>query len=152
MAIFGRLNLSTQLIFHFDAAVVQSFNEGGLLRNLPNSSKMSSISRQTLKLASTALRPALQRNLATSYVLAQAAPVDPVQGLFLEKVREYATKKKASGGKLVDSDAKTEAMLATELGRVAKAYGGGEGVDMTKFPEIQWTEPELQSLELGAAK
>ena len=41
-------------------------------------------------------------------------------------------------------------MLQTELGRVAKQYGGGEGVDMTKFPELKWKDPELQSLELGA--
>ena len=44
----------------------------------------------------------------------------------------------------------TEAVLQTELGRVAKQYGGGEGVDMTKFPELKWKDPELQSLELGA--
>merc|ERR1712007_28540 len=59
--------------------------------------KMSSISRQTLKLTAAALRPALQRNLATSYILAQAAApaaTDPVQGLFLEKIRAYATAKK----------------------------------------------------------
>ena len=64
---------------------------------------MSSISRQTLKLTAAALRPALQRNLATSYILAQAAPTDPVQGLFLEKIRAYATAKKAAGGALVDA-------------------------------------------------
>ena len=46
----------------------------------------------------------------------------------------------------------TEAVLQTELGRVAKQYGGGEGVDMTKFPELKWKDPELQSLELGAQK
>ena len=64
---------------------------------------MSSISRQTLKLASAHLRPAFRRNLATSYFLAQAAPTDPVQGLFLDKIRDYATKKAAAGGKLVDA-------------------------------------------------
>ena len=64
---------------------------------------MSSISRQTLKLTAAALRPALQRNLATSYILAQAAATDPVQGLFLEKIRAYATAKKAAGGALVDA-------------------------------------------------
>merc|ERR1712010_360370 len=103
-------------------------------------SKMSSISRQTLKLTAAALRPALQRNLGTSYILAQAAApaaTDPVQGLFLDKIRAYATPA-------------TEAVLQTELGRVAKQYGGGEGVDMTKFPELKWKDPELQSLELGA--
>ena len=67
---------------------------------------MSSISRQTLKLTAAALRPALQRNLATSYILAQAAApaaTDPVQGLFLDKIRAYATAKKAAGGALVDA-------------------------------------------------
>ena len=67
---------------------------------------MSSISRQTLKLTAAALRPALQRNLATSYILAQAAApaaTDPVQGSFLEKIRAYATAKKAAGGALVDA-------------------------------------------------
>merc|ERR1711997_564904 len=113
-------------------------------------SKMSSISRQTLKLTAAALRPALQRNLATSYILVQAAATDPVQGLFLEKIRAYATAKKAAGGALVDATPATEAVLQTELGRVAKQYGGGEGVDMTKFPELKWKDPELQSLELGA--
>ena len=49
------------------------------------------------------LRPAFRRNLATSYILAKAAATDPVQGLFLEKIREYATKKKAAGGALVDA-------------------------------------------------
>ena len=63
---------------------------------------MSSISRQTLKLASAHFRPAFRRNLATSYFLAQA-PTDPVQGLFLDKIRDYATKKAAAGGKLVDA-------------------------------------------------
>merc|ERR1712008_584034 len=116
-------------------------------------SKMSSISRQTLKLTAAALRPALQRNLATSYILAQAAApaaTDPVQGLFLDKIRAYATAKKA-GGALVDATPATEATLQTELGRVAKQFGGGEGVDMTKFPGLKWSDPELQSLELGAA-
>merc|ERR1711997_322235 len=59
-------------------------------------------------------------------------------------------RKKAAGGALVDATPATEAVLQTELGRVAKQYGGGEGVDMTKFPELKWKDPELQSLELGA--
>merc|ERR1712226_895490 len=74
-------------------------------------SKMSSISRQTLKLTAAALRPALQRNLATSYILAQAAATDPVQGLFLEKIRAYATAKKAAGGALVDATPEIPTLL-----------------------------------------
>jgi F-type H+-transporting ATPase subunit 6 len=43
-----------------------------------------------------------RRNLTLSAVaLQQKAAADPIQQLFVEKVREYATKKKSSGGKLV---------------------------------------------------
>jgi F-type H+-transporting ATPase subunit 6 len=38
--------------------------------------------------------------------------------------------------------------LATELDKVAKQYGGGKGIDMTKFPQFAWTEPEIQDIEL----
>ena len=112
---------------------------------------MASISRQTLRLAS-AIKPCIQRNLGSSAILAKAAASDPIQGLFVEKIREYATKKKSAGGKLVDSTPEIEANLKNELDRVAKMYGGGAGVDMTKFPDLKWQDPALESLELGAAK
>ena len=108
---------------------------------------MSSISRQALRLTSSVLRPHLERNLATSAVAANA-PSDPIQKLFVDKIREYAQKKSSAGGKLVDATAKTEADLQTELDRVAKIYGGGAGIDMTKFPDFKWQDPQLQGLEL----
>lgn len=108
---------------------------------------MSTISRQALRLSATVLRPALQRNLGTSTVLAQTAS-DPIQGLFVEKIREYATKKKAAGGKLVDATKATEAELQNELDRVARQYGGGQGVDMTKFPDFKWADKPIEVLEL----
>lgn len=43
-----------------------------------------------------------RRNLTLSAVaMQQKVAADPIQQLFVEKVREYANKKKASGGKLV---------------------------------------------------
>merc|ERR1711997_939378 len=137
---------------HFEKSQSSKLRNRGQFVKKFTDSNMSSISRQTLKLASAHLRPAFRRNLATSYILAQAAPtaIDPVQGLFLEKIREYATKKTAAGGKLVDATPATEAALQNDLDRVSKAFGGGEGVDMTKFPEMSWTDAELQSLELGS--
>ena len=42
----------------------------------------------------------------------------------------------ASGGKLVDSNAAVEGQLQKELDKVARQYGGGPGVDMTKFPSL----------------
>merc|ERR1712008_621529 len=88
------------------SCLTKSFKKASWSRKSKNLSKMSSISRQTLKLTAAALRPALQRNLATSYILAQAAApaaTDPVQGLFLDKIRAYAPAKKAAGVALVDA-------------------------------------------------
>ena len=48
----------------------------------------------------------------------------------------------------VDATPQIEANLAAELDKVAKQYGGGKGVDMTKFPQFNWTEPEVQDIEL----
>lgn len=106
---------------------------------------MLSHSSQVLRLASNVARIGVQRNLATSYIAANKAATDPVQGLFVEKIREYATKKKAAGGKFVDATKETEADLKAELDKVAKAYGGGAGVDMTKFPDFKWAEPAVEN-------
>jgi hypothetical protein len=43
-----------------------------------------------------------------SSVISNKVFLDPIKGLFVEKIREYATKKKSSGGKLVDSTMETE--------------------------------------------
>merc|ERR1712012_1198101 len=74
----------------------------------------------------------------------------PCSRTFSRQIRDYATKKAAAGGKLVDATPETEAALQSDLDRVAKLYGGGQGVDMTKFPDMTWSDAELQSLELGS--
>ncbi len=50
----------------------------------------------------------------------QQQPSDPIQELFVQKVREYADKKKRAGGKLVDADAKVQEGLNKELDKVRK--------------------------------
>ena len=104
----------------------------------------------SLRLAAANLfRFSCRRNLTLSAVaLQQKVAADPIQQLFAEKVREYANKKKASGGKLVDATPQTEADLAAELDKVAKQFGGGKGVDMTKFPEFTWSEPQVEDVDL----
>ena len=74
--------------------------------------------------------------------------IEIITGLFVEKIREYATKKKAAGGKFVDATKQTEADLAAELEKVAKNYGGGKGVDMSKFPDFKWAEPAVETPDL----
>lgn len=94
---------------------------------------------------------------------------DPIQQLFLDKVREYKSKSSwvlwafrwhapslnfssiFSGGKLVEPTPAIEKELKQELDKLAKTYGGGEGVDMTKFPEFKFAEPKLDSINSEAA-
>ncbi|XP_055700203.1 ATP synthase-coupling factor 6, mitochondrial [Phlebotomus papatasi] len=75
------------------------------------------------------------RNFGVSAPAAQKV-TDPIQQLFLQKIQEY--KSKESGGKLVDATPEVEKDLKTELDRVSKQFGGGAGVDMTKFPEFKF--------------
>ena len=88
-----------------------------------------------------------RRALSTSWTASQKAS-DPIQQVFVDKVREYAQKKSASGGKLVDADAKTQANLNKELEKVAKNFGGAAGVDMTKFPDLKFEEPKLEDVDI----
>ena len=52
----------------------------------------------------------------------------------------------------VDATPQAEAYLAAELDKVAKQFGGGKDVDMTKFPEFKWAEPKLDDIDLKAAE
>merc|ERR1712080_621567 len=80
---------------------------------------------------------------------AMTAAADPIQQLFVNKIQEYGAKKEASGGKMVDANPTTEAQLQSELDKVAKAYGGGPGVDMTAFPVPSFKEPALDPINVG---
>merc|ERR1711964_247661 len=108
--------------------------------------------REASKMLSTTslrmgLRLALTRNMATTTVLPAQAATDPIQQMFADKVKEYA-KKKAAGGKLPDATKETEAAIAMELEKVAQAYGGGAGVDMSKFPDLKFVDPVADDVPL----
>ncbi|GLG99116.1 ATP synthase-coupling factor 6, mitochondrial [Gryllus bimaculatus] len=89
----------------------------------------------------------LRRNIGVSAPVFQKAS-DPIQQLFIDKIREYKKKSDAAGGKLVDPTPDIERELNAELEKVAKQYGGGEGVDMTKFPTFTFKEPEVDPINL----
>ncbi|XP_066942867.1 ATP synthase-coupling factor 6, mitochondrial isoform X1 [Macrobrachium rosenbergii] len=91
------------------------------------------------------LQTVLRRNYGVSAVLLQKAG-DPIQQLFVDKIREYGKKKSAAGGKLVDSNPQIEKEMQQELDKVARQYGGGPGVDMTKFPAFEFTDPKINPL------
>ncbi|KAJ6621259.1 ATP synthase-coupling factor 6, mitochondrial [Pseudolycoriella hygida] len=75
---------------------------------------------------------------------------DPIQQLFLDKVREYKSKSKDGG--FVDPTPQSQNELKTELERIAKQYGGGSGVDMTKFPDFKFEDPVLDPINQADEK
>merc|ERR1711936_11917 len=81
------------------------------------------------------MRMALSRNLATTTVIPAQAATDPIQQLFADKVKDYAKKK-------------TLDALNMELEKVAQAYGGGGGVDMTKFPDFKFADLVVEDVPL----
>merc|ERR1711892_451524 len=69
---------------------------------------------------------------------------DPIQELFLTAIRAYS----GSGG-IGSADAATQAELKHELERVAKQYGGAEGEDMTKFPELSFKDVTVDPINIS---
>ncbi|XP_039282198.1 ATP synthase-coupling factor 6, mitochondrial [Nilaparvata lugens] len=93
----------------------------------------------------THLPMVLKRNLAVSYVAAQKAS-DPIQQIFLDKLREY--KAKSDGGKqLVDMTPEIQRELKAELARLNAQYGGKDGEDMTKFPSITFPDQKIDPVK-----
>ncbi|XP_040041594.1 ATP synthase peripheral stalk subunit F6, mitochondrial [Gasterosteus aculeatus] len=85
----------------------------------------------------------LRRNIGLSAVVFnRTKELDPVQKLFLDKIRDYTTKSKSSGG-IVDSGPDYQKNLSDEVTKLQRLYGGG---DMAKFPEIKFTEPKFDEL------
>ncbi|XP_036396551.1 ATP synthase-coupling factor 6, mitochondrial-like [Megalops cyprinoides] len=66
--------------------------------------------------------------------------LDPIQKLFLDMIREYSSKSKATGG-LVDAGPEYQKNLSEEMTKLQRLYGGG---DLTKFPEFNFPEPKLE--------
>jgi len=88
-----------------------------------------------------------RRNLGVSAVLAQktAAVSDPIQQLFLDKIREYAKKSKAAGGQMVDVSPDVKKRLGDRLARIDSQYGA-TGPDFLKFPAFEFSDPVLEAV------
>ncbi|XP_040905224.1 uncharacterized protein LOC121189317 isoform X2 [Toxotes jaculatrix] len=61
--------------------------------------------------------------------------LDPVQRLFLEKIREYNNMRRLSGGQ-VGAEPDYERYLSEETAKLQRLYGGG---DLSSFPEFTFT-------------
>ncbi|KAK6172274.1 hypothetical protein SNE40_015971 [Patella caerulea] len=89
-----------------------------------------------------------KRNIGVSAVALQKAKLDPIQQMFVDKIREYAQKSKASGGKLVDATPESEKALKESLAKLETVYNA-KGQDMTKFPSFNFTDPELDPIGMS---
>ncbi|KAK2707761.1 hypothetical protein QYM36_015458, partial [Artemia franciscana] len=79
---------------------------------------------------------ALRRSFSTSLPVVQKA-VDPIQKLFLDKIKEYDQKSKAAGGKLLEASTEIQRELDAELDKLKKMYGG-DTADLSKFPSFHF--------------
>ncbi|XP_068424242.1 uncharacterized protein [Clinocottus analis] len=66
------------------------------------------------------------------------ADFDPVQRLFLEKIKEYDNTRRLNGGLLEEPD--HEKHLSEETAKLRRLYGGG---DLSSFPQFTFREPRL---------
>ncbi|XP_071368344.1 ATP synthase-coupling factor 6, mitochondrial [Centroberyx affinis] len=98
---------------------------------------------QLSSLLRSAVTVTLRRNIGISAVLFnRAKDLDPVQKLFLDKIRDYNTKSKSSGG-IVDAGPAYQKNVSEEMAKLQRLYGGG---DLTKFPNFKFPEPKLDEV------
>lgn len=53
---------------------------------------------------------------------------------------------------MVDPTPESQRELQNELTRIAKQFGGGDGVDLTKFPTFNFSEPKLDPINTSSEK
>uniref|UniRef100_A0A8D0EFL8 ATP synthase-coupling factor 6, mitochondrial n=1 Tax=Salvator merianae TaxID=96440 RepID=A0A8D0EFL8_SALMN len=77
----------------------------------------------------------LHRNIGFSAVVFnKTRELDPVQKLFVDKIREYSAKSQKAAGP-VDAGPEYEKSLNEQILRLQRLYGGG---DMNKFPDFKF--------------
>ncbi|XP_077336165.1 ATP synthase peripheral stalk subunit F6, mitochondrial-like [Lithobates pipiens] len=98
--------------------------------------RLSSIFRSTISVQ-------LRRNIGlTAIAFNKAKELDPIQKLFVDKIRDYRAKSQASGS-TVDAGPEYQKELTEDINKLQRLYGGG---DMEKFPEFRFEEPKLDEV------
>ncbi|KAF5305757.1 hypothetical protein FQR65_LT07653 [Abscondita terminalis] len=117
------------------------------LRNTLEEYLESMLSRQALSGIKHHLRVVVcQRNLGILAPVFNKA-TDPIQQLFIDKIREY--KQKSGGGNnLVDPSPEIQRELSQEIEKITRQYGGDQGVDMTQFPSFKFTDPVIDPIRM----
>lgn len=73
----------------------------------------------------------------------QGQATDPVQQLFVEKIRDYAKKQKAQTDpdSLVDANADQTKSYNDELERIRRIYNITKGENVAEFPKVEMKDP-----------
>ncbi|XP_066226027.1 ATP synthase-coupling factor 6, mitochondrial isoform X2 [Saccopteryx leptura] len=90
----------------------------------------------------SAILVTLRRNIGVTAV-AFNKDLDPVQKLFVDKIREYRTKRQSSGGP-VDTGPEYQQDLERELFKLKQMYGKA---DMNTFPDFKFEDPKFEAIE-----
>ncbi|XP_012495598.1 PREDICTED: ATP synthase-coupling factor 6, mitochondrial isoform X1 [Propithecus coquereli] len=110
-------------------------SDGGITMILQRLFRLSSVIRSTLSVH-------LRRNIGVTAV-AFNKELDPVQKLFVDKIREYRSKRQASGGP-VDTGPEYQQDLEKELFKLKQMYGKA---DMNTFPNFKFEDPKFEIIE-----
>ncbi|XP_053310255.1 ATP synthase-coupling factor 6, mitochondrial [Spea bombifrons] len=86
----------------------------------------------------------LRRNIGlTAIAFNKTKELDPVQKIFVEKIREYNTKSQKAGGP-VDAGTEYQKDLNEDISKLQRLYGGG---DLTQFPKFKFEEPKFEDAQ-----
>jgi len=75
----------------------------------------------------------------------QQQATDPIQQLFVNKIREYYDKQKQTKDGLVDATPEVRKSLEDTLNKLKNAFGA-ESEDLLSVPKLQFKEPQLESI------
>lgn len=84
----------------------------------------------------------LRRNIGVTAV-AFNKELDPIQKLFVDKIREYKSKRETSAGP-VDTGPEYHQELEKELYKLRQMFGKGE---MDKFPTFKFEDPKFEVID-----
>lgn len=79
---------------------------------------------------------------------AAAVASDPIQKLFVDKLREYTLKSNKSPDGLVDADATVKATLGEEMSRVKRSYGVNDGEETKLTTKFNDADFKLDSIHM----
>lgn len=105
------------------------------------STRITMILRRLFRLSSvvqSAISVHLRRNIGVTAVAFKE--LDPIQKLFVDKIREYRTKRQTSGGP-VDIGPEYQQDLERELFKLKQMYGKA---DMNTFPNFKFEDPKFE--------